>query len=93
LQICLVISRLELFFLRLSGTEELLFPLGLWGLAILAPRQSVPEESPYNQDMMLQKDHGPVPIATIFAVTFAATFAVTFPEDPKKEIDDPLALY
>jgi hypothetical protein len=43
--------------------------------------------------MMLQKDHGPVPIATIFAVTFAATFAVTFPEDPKKEIDDPLALY
>jgi len=34
---------------------------------------------------MLQKDHGPVPIAT--------TFAVTFPEDPKKEIDDPLALY
>jgi len=38
---------------------------------------------------MLRKDHGPVPIATIFAVTFA----VTFPEDPKKEIDDPLALY
>jgi len=38
--------------------------------------------------MMLQNDHGPVPIAT-----FAVTFDVTFPKDPKKEIDDPLALY
>jgi len=45
-------------------------------------------KSPQNQDMMLQNDHGPVPIAT-----FAVTFDVTFPKDPKKEIDDPLALY
>jgi len=32
---------MELFFLGLSGTGELLFPLGLWGLAILVQSQGI----------------------------------------------------